>query len=506
MRPLVSVKSVAKTYGGAKALVDASIEIFPGEVHGLVGANGAGKSTLIKILAGLTQPDSGDIVFDGSALGSITPKLSSALGMNFIHQELAFIPGMTVLENIMLGLPKKTRFGMVDWPSIERDVAPIARRVGISAPLSANVKGLSTAENWLINICRAQVRAAKLIVMDEPTASLSTIEAQSLFAAIKDLSAAGVAVLYVSHRLDEIMELCHRVTVFRDGRSVALLTGDELNRTHMIEKIVGGHRVEAAEKTNATRTTVMLRCKELTRYPKVNGVSFDLHSGEVLGIGGLVGAGRSEVARLIFGADRLDSGLMTLDGMAYSPNSPTEAVSAGIGLVPEERRSDGLILSKSIAFNLQLANLSQVIRSRWLPLVNGSKRQELAERIVRDLSIKTQSTNTPVERLSGGNQQKVAIGRWLLRVPQVLILDEPTRGVDIGARAEIHRFIRVLAANGMAVIVISSEPDELPDLCDRVLIMSEGKIVKQLTGTAISRQAIVEASYEGHSVLKRSVI
>ncbi|MEO8410158.1 MAG: sugar ABC transporter ATP-binding protein, partial [Propionivibrio sp.] len=449
-----------------------------------------------------TQPDSGEIVFDGQTLGVVTPHVASGLGMNFIHQELAFVPGMTVLENIMLGMPKKTCFGMVDWPAIARDVAPIARRVGITAPLSANVKGLSTAENWLINICRAQVRAARLIVMDEPTASLSTIEAQSLFAAIRDLSAAGVAVLYVSHRLDEIMELCRRVTVFRDGRSVAVLAGDDLNRARMIDEIVGGQRSEAAAKTNATRDAVILRCENLTRLPKVNGVSFELHSGEVLGIGGLVGAGRSEVARLIFGADQMDAGSMTLNGEPYAPRSPTAAVRAGVGLAPEERRTEALVLPKSIAFNLQLANLAQVIRSRWFPLVSGAKRQALAQRIVGDLAIKTQSIHTPVERLSGGNQQKVAIGRWLLRVPQVLILDEPTRGVDIGARAEIHRLVRALAASGMAVIVISSEPDELPDLSDRVLVMSEGKIVKQLSGTEITRQAIVEASYEGHDVLR----
>lgn len=494
--PLISVSGLSKAYGGAKALTDASIEILPGEVHGLVGANGAGKSTLIKCLAGLVHPDQGVIRHDGAAVGVMTPQKAADLGLSFIHQELAFVPGMSVLENIMLGLPKKTRMGLVDWPAIARDVAPIAARVGITAPLNANVKGLSTAENWLINICRAQVRAARLVVMDEPTASLSAREAQSLFAAIRAMSAAGVAVLYVSHRLDEILDLCGRVTVFRDGRSVSMLQGADLTRERLIDEIVGHHQESAAQKVDHSRKDVIFSCKGLTREPVVRNVSLDLHKGEVLGIGGLVGAGRSEVAKLIFGADRPDSGAMVLNGAPYAPRLPRDAVRAGVGLVAEERRTESLVLTKSIGFNLQLANLDQVVFGRALPLVSGRKREAMAARIIRDLSVKAQGSRVSVERLSGGNQQKVAIGRWLLRQPQVLILDEPTRGVDIGARAEIHRLVRDLAATGIGIIVISSEPDELPELCDRVVVMAEGRIVKELTGEAVTRQAIVAASYE----------
>jgi ribose transport system ATP-binding protein/rhamnose transport system ATP-binding protein len=497
--PLLSVAALSKSYGGARALRGASISVAPGEVHGLVGANGAGKSTLIKCLAGLTRPDSGTISIDGQPVGSLSPPRSADLGMSFIHQELAFVPGMTVLENIMLGLPKKRRFGIVDWTSIARDVAPVAARIGITAPLSANVKGLSTTENWLINICRAQMRKARIIVMDEPTASLSAREAESLFQAIRDLAVTGVAVLYVSHRLDEILDLCSGVTVFRDGESVAELSGTELTRTRLIEEIVGGRRAEAATKVNATQNEVVLSVKSLARPPRVRGVSFDLHAGEVLGIGGLVGAGRSELARLVFGADAATDGQMRLGGSPYAPGSPAAAVRAGVGLVPEERRAEALVLPKSVAFNLQLANLSKVVLGRGLPLVSSRKRESLAQRVIRDLAIKVPGSGTPVERLSGGNQQKVVIGRWLLRAPEVLILDEPTRGVDIGARAEIHRLIRALASDGTAVIVISSEPDELPDLADRVLVMSEGRIVGEFAGHAITREAIVTASYAGHS-------
>jgi len=494
--PFVVVRNVTKSFGGAQALKGVSLDIVPGEVHGLVGANGAGKSTLIRILAGLVHPDGGTVAIDGKPTAIDTPHQATELGMNFIHQELAFIPGMTVLQNIMLGIPKRTRFGLVDWKAIAREVAPIAERVGITAPLGASVKGLSTAENWLINIARALVRKARLIVMDEPTASLSASESEKLFAIVRDLSASGVAVLYVSHRLDEILDLCHRVTVFRDGESVKELAGDTLTRRALVEAIVGGHPPGAAPVRQGTSGgKVVLSVDGVARLPRVRGVSFDLHEGEVLGLGGLVGAGRTELVRLIYGADRADGGRITLDGRPFAPRSPGAAVRAGLGLVPEERRTEGLVLAKSLAFNVGLANLDKLVISPLFRLISPRARANLALETIRALAIKSQGIETPVGRLSGGNQQKVVIGRWLQRAPRVLILDEPTRGVDVGARAEIHRLIRDLAATGQAILVVSSEPDELPDVCDRVLVMAEGRIVKELSGPAVTRGAIVAASY-----------
>jgi ABC-type sugar transport system ATPase subunit len=492
----VSAVAITKSYGGAQALRGVSLSIVPGEVHGLVGANGAGKSTLIRVLAGLTEPDGGEIVVDGRPTPIGSPHRAGELGMSFIHQELAFVPGMTVIENIMLGLPKKTRFGLVDWPAIARDIEPIAKRVGVTAPLNAATKGLSTAENWLISITRALVRKARLIVMDEPTASLSAAESRKLFAIIRDLSASGVAVLYVSHRLDEILDLCGRVTVFRDGRSVAELSGQQLTRRALVEAIVGG-AVEDLPKARheAVRGEVAFSVRGLKRLPRVLEAGFDLHRGEVLGLGGLVGAGRSELARLLYGADRPDAGTMMLEGRPFAPRTPAAAVQAGLGLVPEERRAEGLLLTKSIAFNASLANLKSILVGAGLPFVSFRKRASLTRAMIRDLAVKAQSPDQPVGRLSGGNQQKVVIGRWLQSAPKVLILDEPTRGVDIGARGEIHRLIRELAAKGMAVLVISSEPDELPDLCDRVLVMAEGRIVRELAGSHVTRGAIIEASY-----------
>lgn len=494
--PFLLATNIHKSYGGAQALKGVSLSLVAGEVHGLVGANGAGKSTLIKVLAGLTHADSGTVFIDGRHANISTPHHAAALGMSFIHQELAFVPGMTVLENIMLGLPQKTRFGIVDWPAIARDVAPIADRVGITAALSANVKGLSTAENWLINICRALVRKARLIVMDEPTASLSSAESEKLFTIIEGLAQSGVTVLYVSHRLDEILRLCNRVTVFRDGNSVAHIDKQDLTRETLVDAIVGGavEHLEHNDQSTAHQD-VVFEAKNLSREPRVKDVSLTLHRGEVLGIGGLVGAGRSELAHLIYGDERPDTGTMVFQGKPFAPRNPAQAVKAGLGMVPEERRAEGLVLSKSVAFNLQLANLKNIITSPALPLIDRKKRESTSLQTVRDLAIKTLSIETPVGRLSGGNQQKVVIGRWLLRVPEMLILDEPTRGVDIGARAEIHRLIRLLAQQGMAVIVISSEPEELPDLCDRILVMTEGRISRELTGAAITRKAIVEASY-----------
>jgi ribose transport system ATP-binding protein/rhamnose transport system ATP-binding protein len=418
--------------------------------------------------------------------------------MSFIHQELAFVPGMNVLQNIMLGVPKKTRMGLIDWRGIARDIEPIARRVGIVAPLFANVKGLSTAENWLINICRALVRKARLIVMDEPTASLSSSESEKLFSIVKEVSSSGVAVLYVSHRLSEISRLCDAVTVFRDGQSVRRIERSRFSHAALVEAIVG-RAVETRVRSHASFNAddVALKVTGLTRLPRVKGVSFELRRGEVLGIGGLVGAGRSELIRLIYGADRIDSGTMTLNGRPFAPKSPAQAVKAGLGLVPEERRAEGLILTKSVAFNMQISNLANIVRNPHLPLIDYDRREALCKSAMGDLMIRSESIETPVGRLSGGNQQKVVLARWLLRAPRVLLLDEPTRGVDIGARAEIHKLIRAFADKGMAVLVVSSEPEELPDLCDRVLVMAEGLIVRELGGAALSRNAIIEASYAG---------
>jgi ABC-type sugar transport system ATPase subunit len=496
--PLIAARNIHKSFGGVRALNGVSLDIRAGEVHGLVGANGAGKSTLIHILAGLEHPEAGVIAVDGRPTAIDNPQAAARAGLSFIHQELALVPGMSVVENIMLGAPTRLRFGMVDWKRVAAEVEPIARRVGITFPLAAPIASLSTAERWLVSICRALVRRSRLIVMDEPTASLSVHEAGRLHAIVREVSRSGVAVLYVSHRLDEILDLCHRVTVFRDGRSVAEMPSERLTRRSLIEAIVGGPVPDSvAHPTSSHQAKVVLRIEDLRKAPRVRGATFELHHGEVLGLAGLVGAGRSELVRLIFGADRPEGGAMTIDGRPHAPRSPAVAMRAGIGLVPEERRSEGLVLLKSIAFNLGLANLHE-LKAAGLPMINRRRQANLAYEMIERLRIKAPGVRTPVGRLSGGNQQKVVIGKWLTRRPRILILDEPTRGVDIGARGEIHRLIRTLAADGMSVIVISSEAEELPELCDRVLVMVEGRITRALTGTEITRNAIVQSSYADH--------
>jgi len=502
--PFIEARGLTKHFGGVQALAGVDIDIRAGEVHGLVGANGAGKSTLIKILAGLQKPDLGRILIDGHPVEIGTPQQATALRLGFVHQELHLVPQLNVLENITLGAPKPTRLGMVDWRRVGTEVKPIAAKLGITFPLDAEVTKLSTAEKWLVSICRALVRKCRLMVMDEPTASLSEAESQRLFQIVRDLAADGIAVLYVSHRLDEILDLCDRVTAFRDGRRVLELEGEALTRQALVRAIVGGEAPEALVASDAPISReVVFRAENLRRLPMVKNVGFDLHRGEVLGLAGLVGAGRSESARLIFGADRPQSGSMQLEGKPFRPRSPVDAMEAGLGLVPEERRTEGLILEKSLAFNIGLTNLTALQVSPLLPLLKMGKRTSQADALVRRLLVKTPSTAIPVGRLSGGNQQKVAIAKWLARDLKILILDEPSRGVDVGARAEIHRIIRDLAAEGLSSIVISSDAEELPGLCDRVLVLCEGVVAGELVGRGITREAILHASY-AHTEIQKS--
>ncbi len=495
--PFLVLSGLAKRFGGVQALRGVDLDIRAGEVHGLVGANGAGKSTLIRILAGVFAPDSGTITLDGQVVTIATPHQATDLGLGFIHQDLNLVTQLTGLENIMLGVPKPTRLGLIDWKTIRTDAAATVARVGIDFSLDAKVATLSTAQQWLVSICRALMRKARLIVMDEPTASLSAHEAGNLFRIVRQLRQEGIAILYVSHRLDEILDLCDRVTAFRDGTRVMHSERAALTRANLVEAIVGGSLAPASSLPAAAiaENQPVLTATALARLPMVRGVDFVLRRGEVLGFAGLVGAGRSELMRLIYGADRPHGGSMVLAGSPFSPRTPRDAVKAGIGLVPEERRSEGLVLNRSVAFNMALPSNRRFALAP-LPLLSRARRDRWAMSTAARVLVKTPSVGTPVQRLSGGNQQKVVIGRWIDRDLKILILDEPSRGVDIGARGEIHRLIRSLAAGGLAVIVVSSEAEELPGLCDRVLVMAEGRIVECLESAAISRDAIVAASYK----------
>lgn len=498
--PLVRVQGLRKSFGGVQALKGVDLDIRPGEVHGLVGANGAGKSTLIRLLAGVDVPDDGLLEVDGHPTAIPNPQRATALGLSFIHQELNLVPHFSAIENMTLGLPKPTRAGLIDWPKVHAEVADVVERLGIDFPLDTPISALSVAEQWMLSIGRALVRRARLIAMDEPTASLSAEESERLFKVIRDLAADGIAILYVSHRLDEILHLCDVVTVFKDGERVLYLERSAMTRGALVRGIVGGELAESngVPAGGHAAGDVVLEVDRLRRAPKVKDVSLRLRAGEVLGLAGLVGAGRTELARLIFGVDAPEGGRMALDGRPYHPSAPFDAVERGVVLVPEERRSSGLVLDESVRFNLNLPNLRPVRAVGGLPFVSDRKSGARARAVMARLKIKAEGVDTPVRQLSGGNQQKVVIGKWLGLETKVLILDEPSRGVDVGARTEIHHIIRELAERGAAVLVISSDNEELPGLCDRVLVMTEGRVSGELLGDAITKEGILHLSY-GHT-------
>ena len=495
--PLLAVQNVSKNFGGVCALDNVSLEVYPGEVHGLIGSNGAGKSTLIKILSGDIQKDGGTILFDGVPFTAHNPHESYKEGLGFIHQELALVPKFSILQNLTLGLPKTTHFGLINWKAERKRAAAVAERVGLQQPLDAIVDQLSVADQWLVSIAHALIHKCRIISMDEPTASLSAEESENLFKLMAELTAEGTSILYVSHRLDEILRLCDGISVFKDGNCVLRTSRREATRETLIEAIVGG-KISAVplETGGGARREVILEARHLKGGGgRVRDVSFVLHRGEVLGIGGLVGAGRTELANLLFGVDKIEDGSVLFEGRPYRPKSPAAAIKNGVALVPEERRTQALILKDSIDFNLSLTNLD-FLKIGGLFILNQKKSAALSQAVVKRLGVKTPSINTPVIDLSGGNQQKVVIGKWLNRAMKIIIFDEPSRGVDVGARAEIHAKIRELAAEGAAIIVISSDNEELPRVCDRVLVMSFGRVSGELAGNEITKEAILYKSYE----------
>lgn len=495
----LQARGLSKHFGGARALSDVDIDIHAGEVHGLVGANGAGKSTLIRCLAGVTAPDEGVISIGGAPTPILTPRDAEQAGLAFIHQELNLVPHFSSLENILLGTPKVKRAGMIDWKRSSRAAHEAAARIGVQFSLSRRVDELSVAEQWLVMISKALVQRASMIAMDEPTASLSDAESNRLFTVVRDLAADGVAILYVSHRLDEVLELSDRITVFRDGRVTHQAVRGDLDKHGLIRAIVGREVAPTTRKrTPAHRnagTEVVFEARNVSRGHAVRDVSFQLMAGEVLGLGGLVGAGRTELARLAFGADKADSGTFEVHGRPVDTSSVYAAVRAGIGMVPEERRSEGLMLDKSVAFNMNIAVLRSLRGLRGLPFVSGGKARSRAQRLATQLAVKTSGVDRPIGTLSGGNQQKALIARWLTPDLKVLFLDEPSRGVDIGARQEIHQAIRDLARSGVGTVVISSDVEELVMLCDRIVVMCEGEVTGVISGDDITEDKVIELSY-----------
>jgi ribose transport system ATP-binding protein len=496
--PIIRVSDVSKSFGGVQALKQVSIDIYPGEVHGLIGANGAGKSTLIKILSGDIKQDSGTIYLDNQPLHIDNPQDAYNLGFSFIHQELSLVPKFSIIENLTLGMPKAKRLGLIDWKTVRREARAVTEKIGLNHSMDTPVSNLSVADQWLVSIAHSLMRKIRVISMDEPTASLSEEESGKLFKVVQDLVADGVSVLYVSHRLDEILTLCDGISVLKDGVCVLSTEKERTNKQELVEAIVGGKISGSVVPVDMdfSDKPLVFETRSLTRSPKVLDVSMKVHAGEVVGLAGLVGSGRTELANLIFGVDKPDSGQMFLESNPIAPKNPTSAIQSGIGLVPEERRSQGLILKDSIDFNINLASLKKLRLNRFLPFLSRKKSASVSRSIVDRLRIKAPSIHTSVLELSGGNQQKVVIGKWLTKELKVLILDEPSRGVDVGARGEIHNKIRELAESGAGIIVISSDNEELPYICNTVYVMAEGRIAGVLKGSEITQEAISYKSYE----------
>jgi ribose transport system ATP-binding protein len=494
----IQIRGLTKSFAGELALRDADLDLARGEVHGLVGANGAGKSTLIRCLAGVTTADRGRITISGAELRQGSPQASEQAGLAFIHQELNLIPRFSALQNMLLGVPKATRFGLIDWKRSSVWARAAAERIGMRFPLERRVSELSVAERWLVMIGKALTRDANMIAMDEPTASLSGPESKQLFSVIRDLSADGVAILYVSHRLEEVLELCDRITILRDGRIVEEAERGRLDKKGLVRAIIG-HDIRAPEDRERFAADKagkpIFSVREVAWREAVKGVSLDVFPGEVLALGGLIGAGRTELAQLAAGVRPPDAGHFELDGKRLEIANEAEAVEAGIALVPEERRSQGLMLQHSVGYNINIASLANLRVFPGLPFLSYDKGRRQAERLVGELSIKTSSIANKIANLSGGNQQKALIARWLGSGTRLLILDEPSRGVDVGAREEIHDAIRALARSGVGIIVISSDFEELAILADRVLVMREGRVSGELTGADITEARIIELSY-----------
>ncbi|MDT0682404.1 sugar ABC transporter ATP-binding protein [Roseicyclus sp. F158] len=495
--PFLELRGLKKHFGGVRALDGAELTLRTGSVHSIVGENGAGKSTLIKTLSGLLVPSAGEIRIDGTPVTIAGVNQAEALGFRFIHQELSLVPHFTAVENAFVGRPYPRRGGFIDWAAMRRRVAAAAGDIAPDLPLDRPVGQMTTGQKQLVEIIRALVgQPPRLVVMDEPTASLSDGEAARLHAAVERLSRTGVAVLYISHRLDEVMAICDSYTVLRNGCTVGAGRIAEIDRAGLVQLMSGRAEMRGQAQPPAPGSPTVLRLRDVPFGAQKRPVSFDIRAGEVLGLYGLVGAGRSSLLKLIWGARSHAGGEISLDGTSLRPGRITDRIAAGAAYVPEDRRHEGLIVSRSIADNLAISDLRQVRRAKGLPLTSRGRMAARAEDVRKALSVKMDAPWNGPLTLSGGNQQKLLFGRWLGTPMRVLILDEPTRGVDVGAKAEIHQLVQRFAADGAAVLMTTSDLDELMALSSRVLVMASGEITADLDGDALMPARVIDAAFQ----------
>jgi monosaccharide-transporting ATPase len=503
------MRGIEKRFNGVPALSGASLEVGRGEVHALIGQNGAGKSTMIKILTGYYTKDAGEILFNGAPFHADSPKNAQAGGISTIYQEINLIPYRSVAENIGLGHAPR-RFGFLDWQRMHREAEELLARFKVEIDVRQPLSAYTTAIQQMVAIARAVSFEAKLVIMDEPTSSLDDHEVAVLFDVVRQLKASGVAVIFVSHRLEELYVVCDRVTVMRDGRTVLSGALAGFTKLDLVTTMIGRTLKSAGDEQTAFRESAhaeqrtssrLLEVRNLSVGRKVTDASLQLSAGEIVGLAGLLGSGRTELARAVFGADRPDNGEMEYDGTAFAPAAPAAAIGVGIGFCSEDRKVDGIVPDMSVRENLTLALLPYLARAG---VVDCEKQVEVVDRFIQRLAIKCSSSDQPIRELSGGNQQKVLLARWLCMNPRLLILDEPTRGIDVGAKAEIQSLIGQLAAEGLGVLMISSEMEEILEGSDRVFVLREGKTVANLEREQISEETIMAAMADGTAALHQA--
>ncbi|MGW0517666.1 sugar ABC transporter ATP-binding protein [Crossiella sp. NPDC003009] len=498
MSVLLRVEGVTKRFTGALALANVDLEVRAGEVHVLLGENGAGKSTLVKVLAGVHKPDAGKVFLAGEQVKVTSPQHARSLGLAVIYQELTLVSQLSVAENLFLGRQPR-RFGVIDHRRMRRDAVPLLERVGLRVDPATPVHRLGIAQQQMVEIARALDQDARILVLDEPTAVLTESETDRLLEIMDQLRRQGVGLVFITHHLEEIRRIADRITVLRDGRSVGVLPAGS-TEDEMVQLMVGRTIEEQYPRRAEEGGAVALKVEKLTRKGAFTDVSFEVRAGEVLGIAGLVGSGRTEVARAIFGVDGYDSGRVEVAGRQLPPGNVKATMRAGLGLVPEDRKGQGLVLTSSVGENLGLVTLRG---ASHLGLIDRRGQQRKADEIAGKLRVRCSGLGQTVKELSGGNQQKIAIGKWLLADPQVLVLDEPTRGVDVGAKVEIYELINQMTANGRAVVLISSDLPEVLGMSDRVLVMAGGRVAGELSAAEATQDSVMALAVSDPAARRR---
>ena len=497
MEPLLSMIDVGKHFGSVAALRSASLVVQPGEVHALIGQNGAGKSTMIKLLTGYYQRDKGKVLFEGRPVAFSSPQEAQSAGISTIYQEINLVPFRSVTENICLGREKR-RFGLLDWPSMHKEAEALLSRFNMQGiDVRRPLMEYPTAVQQMVAIARAIGFDARLVIMDEPTSSLDDQEVSVLFSVIRQLKASGVSVIFVSHKLDELYAVCDRVTIMRDGQTVKVSPMNELAKLDLVTTMLGRDLSQAFKTAHNDSVSVdrpaILKVKNLARGRKVRNVSFDVRAGEIVGLAGLLGSGRTETARVVFGADKADHGEVWFAGKT-DLGTPGDTIQAGMGFCSEDRKFEGIVPGLSVRENMVLGIMPQLARNG---VFDEARSRAIANDFIKRLGIRCSSAEQPIRELSGGNQQKVLLARWLCMNPKLLILDEPTRGIDVGAKAEILNLVRDLASKGLGVLIISSELEEVVEAASRIFVLRDGVNVAELEGDGITEDAVMAAMAHG---------